>query len=137
MVPQPVTTPSPGMMVSAMPKSVARWVTNMSYSSKLPGSSSTSSRSRAVSLPLPCCASMRRCPPPSRAWARLSSSSAMIFCMGALSFGRKLARALTRSKTTKSVSANLELAVNVKLWICDAGSEGLCRGPAAGTARSA
>ena len=37
MVPQPVTTPSPGMMVSSMPKSTARWVTNMSYSSKAAG----------------------------------------------------------------------------------------------------
>jgi hypothetical protein len=33
-VPQPVTTPSPGAWFS-MPKSVQRWVTNMSYSSKL------------------------------------------------------------------------------------------------------
>ena len=29
---------------------------------------------RAVNLPFACCESMRRCPPPRRAWARLSSS---------------------------------------------------------------
>ncbi len=58
----------------AMPKSVQRWATNMSNSSKLPSSSSTSSRSRAVSLPLACCASIRCWPPPSRASARRVSS---------------------------------------------------------------
>ena len=35
-VPQPVTTPSPASFVSAMPNSVARWVTNMSHSSNEP-----------------------------------------------------------------------------------------------------
>jgi hypothetical protein len=53
-----------------MPKSVQRWATNMSYSSKEPSSSSSSIRSRAVSLPLACWLSMRFCPPPSRASAR-------------------------------------------------------------------
>ena len=55
----------------------SRWLrcaTNMSNSSKLPSSSSTSSRSRAVSLPLACCAAIRAAPPPSRASARRASS---------------------------------------------------------------
>jgi XRE family transcriptional regulator, fatty acid utilization regulator len=45
-----------------MPKSTQLCSTYMSSSSKLPSSSSTSSRSRAVSLPLACCASIRFCP---------------------------------------------------------------------------
>jgi hypothetical protein len=51
-VPDPVTTPSPGTFCSAMPKSVALCSTNMSYSSKLSESSSTVSRSRACQPPL-------------------------------------------------------------------------------------
>jgi hypothetical protein len=66
-VPEPVTTPSPGIFCSAIPKSAQLCSTNMSYSSKLPGSSRTDSRSRAVSRPLACCAAMRFSPPPSRA----------------------------------------------------------------------
>ena len=31
-LPHPVITPSPGIFLSAMPKSVARWVTNLSSS---------------------------------------------------------------------------------------------------------
>src|SRR3546814_3238792 len=38
----------------------------------------TSSRSRAVSLPLACCASMRFCPPPSAAAARRRSISVIL-----------------------------------------------------------
>ena len=60
-VPQPVTTPSPGILVFSMPKSVERCSTNMSNSSNEPLSSSSSMRSRAVSLPRLCCASMRAC----------------------------------------------------------------------------
>src|SRR6185312_9766023 len=81
MVPQPVTTPSPGITILPISKSVARWVTNMSYSSNESGSSNTSRRSRAVSLPFLCCASIRCWPPPRRAAARRSSSAGMIFCM--------------------------------------------------------
>ena len=73
-----VTTPSPGCLVSSIPKSVQRCCTNMSNSSKLPSSSSSSMRSRAVSLPLACCASIRFCPPPSRAAARRFSISAIL-----------------------------------------------------------
>ena len=73
-VPQPVTTPSPRGLDFAIPKSTQRWVTNMSYSSKLPSSSNSSIRSRAVSLPLACCASIRACPPPRRASSRRCSS---------------------------------------------------------------
>ena len=40
MVPQPVTTPSPGTLVFSMPKSVQRCSTYMSNSSKEPSSSS-------------------------------------------------------------------------------------------------
>ena len=74
-VPQPVTTPSPGIFGAlSMPKSVARCSTNMSNSSNESLSISSSTRSRAVSLPRPCCALMRCCPPPSRALARRTSS---------------------------------------------------------------
>src|SRR5829696_2626951 len=73
-VPQPVTTPSPGIFERSMPKSVARCWTNMSSSSKEPWSMRSSMRSRAVSLPRACCAAMRFSPPPSRASLRRSSS---------------------------------------------------------------
>jgi hypothetical protein len=69
---------------ASMPKSVQRWATNMSNSSNAPSSSSSSIRSRAVSLPLACCASMRRSPPPARAVSRRASSSARMSFMGAL-----------------------------------------------------
>src|ERR687888_1350534 len=42
------------MRRSAMPKALARWVASMSVSTKEPGSSSASTRSRAVSLPFSC-----------------------------------------------------------------------------------
>jgi glycosyltransferase involved in cell wall biosynthesis len=61
-VPEPVTTPSPGIFCSSIPKSVQLCSTYMSSSSKLPSSSRMSSRSRAVSLPLACCASIRFSP---------------------------------------------------------------------------
>ena len=66
-VPEPVTTPSPGIRCSAMPKSLQRCSTNMSISSNEPGSRSSSRRSRADSLPRLCCAAIRRAPPPIRA----------------------------------------------------------------------
>ena len=78
MVPQPVTTPSPSGCEASMPKLVQRCCTNMSYSSKLPGSSSISRRSRAVFLPLACCASMRFSPPPRRALARRWTSFSIL-----------------------------------------------------------
>ena len=53
-VPWPVTTPSPQGRLSSRPKPWARWRVNMSSSVKLPGSSSRSMRSRAVSLPRAC-----------------------------------------------------------------------------------
>ena len=46
-------------VISASPNSRARWVTNASSSTNDPGSSSRSSRSRAVSLPQACCRSIR------------------------------------------------------------------------------
>src|SRR5271165_1553213 len=81
-VPQPVTTPSPGTLVFSMPNSVERCSTNMSNSSKLPLSSRSSMRSRAVSLPRACCASMRLSPPPSFAPARRSSRVSRICFIG-------------------------------------------------------
>src|SRR6185437_8260891 len=81
-VPQPVTTPSPGKRFLSVSKSVLRCSTNMSNSSKEFGSSSRSMRSRAVSLPRACCASMRALPPPRRALARRSSSSWTTCFMG-------------------------------------------------------
>src|ERR1700682_5327728 len=67
-------TPSPSIVFSLMPKSSARWVLNLSSSMKLPGSSKSSMRSRAVSLPSWCCLSMRSCPPPSSACASREAS---------------------------------------------------------------
>src|SRR5262252_3048607 len=85
-VPQPVMTPSPGMRAClSMPKSTQRCSTNMSNSSNEPLSIRSSMRSRAVSLPRLCCASMRGSPPPSRAWPRrVSSFSRMSFMQIAL-----------------------------------------------------
>ena len=77
-VPQPVTTPSPSKCCWSMPKFVQRCWTNISYSSKLPSSRRSAIRSRAVSLPLACWASMRFSPPPSRAFARRSTSFWML-----------------------------------------------------------
>ena len=51
-----------------------RAVTNASSSTNEPGSSSRSSRSRAVSLPRACCWSIRAWPPPSRDRARIVRS---------------------------------------------------------------
>ncbi len=74
MRPEPVTTPSPGMRCSAMPKSWVWWTTKRSSSRKEPGSSRSSSRSRAVFLPALCWRRMRSSPPPSSA-ARLRRRS--------------------------------------------------------------
>jgi hypothetical protein len=60
----PVTTPSPLKLLLSMPKSLQRCSTNVPLSKKLPGSSSTDSRSRAVSFPFLCCTWMRFSPPP-------------------------------------------------------------------------
>ena len=73
-VPEPVTTPSPRYCFFSIPKLVQRWSLNMSYSSKLPSSSSISMRSRAVYLPRACCFSMAFSPPPMRAFSRFSIS---------------------------------------------------------------
>src|ERR1700733_3257582 len=81
-VPQPVTTPSPGTLVFSIPNSTERCSTNMSNSSNEPLSSNSSMRSRAVSLPRACCASMRFSPPPSLAPARRSSRVSRMSFMG-------------------------------------------------------
>src|SRR5882724_9699155 len=62
-VPQPVTTPSPGTFVLSMPNSVERCSTNMSNSSKLPLSSRSSMRSRAVPQGYPGYLSYQHFPP--------------------------------------------------------------------------
>src|ERR1700704_119370 len=80
-VPQPVMTPSPGTLVFSMPNSTERCSTNMSSSSNEPLSSRSSMRSRAVSLPRACCASIRFSPPPSLAPARRSSRVSRISFM--------------------------------------------------------
>ena len=79
-VPIPVTTPSPSNFVFSIPKLLHRCWTNMSNSSKLPSSRSIAILSRAVNLPLSCCASMRFCPPPMRAETRRSTSSLIFSC---------------------------------------------------------
>lgn len=87
--PNPRTTPSPGTCSLSMPKSVQRWVLNMSYSRKDPGSSSTSSRSLADSFPLACCRARRFSPPPSNARFLVSSkrSRKIRFTSGTLTAG--------------------------------------------------
>src|SRR5262249_28535686 len=88
-VPHPVTTPSPGILALwSMPKSTQRCSTNMSNSSNEPLSIRTSMRSRAVSLPRLCCASMRALPPPSRAWSRRASSFSRMSFMAFAPGGR-------------------------------------------------
>src|SRR5436190_5807341 len=77
--PWPVTTPSPGNFCSSIPKSVERWTTNLSNSSKLPSSRKKSIRSRAVILPAARCFSTRAEPPPSSAAAERSLSSSILF----------------------------------------------------------
>jgi len=52
--PRPETTPSPGNVFASMPKSRQRWTLNGSISSNESGSTSSSIRSRAVSLPRSC-----------------------------------------------------------------------------------
>ena len=74
--PSPVTTPSPRILFLSMSKSVQRCVTKRSSSTNDPGSSSRSTRSRAVSLPASCCFAMRAAPPPSSARRFISSSRA-------------------------------------------------------------
>lgn len=87
--PNPPTTPSPGACSLSMPKSVQRWVLNMSYSRKDPGSSNTSSRSLADSLPLACCRAKRFSPPPANASFLVSSkrSRKTRFTSGTLTAG--------------------------------------------------
>ena len=70
-----------GTFLSAMPKSMQRCSTNISHSSKLSSSSSSSMRSRAVSLPRLCWASIRCLAAAQCCRLRFSSSSSMISCM--------------------------------------------------------
>src|ERR1700761_9145766 len=97
-----------------MPKSTERCSTNMSYSSKEPGSSSASMRSRAVSLPLPCWASMRRWPPPNRAAARRRSSSFNMSCIHELRLRALLLAAFVLSKELLLVSLHFAHALQIE-----------------------
>ena len=99
-VPWPVTTPSPAGRLSCIPKSTQRCVFSMSNSRNEPSSRRSASRSRAVSFPLPCCLSIRACPPPSSADASRSSSRART--LSALSCARGF-----RSSSPPSASAVL------------------------------
>ena len=79
MSPWPVTTASPQGLFFSMSNSAVRWRTKVSSSWKLPSSSSFSTRSRAVSLPLACCFSSAwglvwaACSRSSWSWASFSS----------------------------------------------------------------
>src|SRR2546427_12631638 len=83
-VPWPVTTPSPRIRFASIPNSVLRCSTKASVSTKLPESSRSSTRSRAVSFPFACCAWIRSLPPPclARAFRRRSSSTRSSPTMG-------------------------------------------------------
>src|SRR6266516_5141450 len=103
--PYPVTTPSPRYFSSASPKSTERCVTKRSSSTKVLGSSSASSRSRAVSFPFSCWTRMRSSPPPSSASAR--------FCWSSSSFSRmdmvknlddEVARGIGRRRVAEALS---------------------------------
>src|SRR5687767_7902520 len=67
------------MRSRCMPKSWQRCTTSGSTSTKEPGSSSRSTRSCAVSLPVECWRSMRSAPPPLRDAARRRSRSSNLF----------------------------------------------------------
>ena len=71
-VPWPVTTASPSGRFFCISKSVVRWRTNVSSSWNEPGSSSFSTRSRAVYLPFSCCFATAASEP---AWTASSRSS--------------------------------------------------------------
>src|SRR5213078_2134119 len=75
--PDPVTTPSPSTFWFCMSKSWLWCTTNLSISVKEPGSSRSSSRSRAVFFPALCCRRTRSSSPASSAstWRRRSSSN--------------------------------------------------------------
>src|SRR3989449_6153484 len=83
-VPWPVTTPSPRTRFASIPNSVVRCSTKASVSTKLPESSRSSTRSRAVIFPFACCAWIRSLPPPclARAFLRRSSSTRSSPTMG-------------------------------------------------------
>ena len=100
-----------------MPKSTQLCSTYMSTSSKLPGSSSTDKRSRAVSRPLACCAAMRLGPPPCRAASRRASSSSIVVAMhaspvDAFPFGRRDARGQHRGRWTVSRRSGFDTSEN-------------------------
>src|SRR5438128_6826963 len=76
--PWPATTPSPGTTCSAMPKSRQRCVTNLSISSKVPGSNRRAMRSRAVSLPDSRWRRSRSSPPPSSARRSRSAKTSSV-----------------------------------------------------------
>ena len=124
-MPWPVTTPSPGIFCSSMPKSCERCSTNMSHSSKEPGSNSSSRRSRAVSLPLACCCAMRRSPPPARAAARFSSSCRRMSFMAAgdIISGLRAPASCAASRARKrALARDVVAAAAARRCVCSASS---------------
>src|ERR1041385_9110176 len=81
-----------------MPKSVQRWVTSLSVSSKLPSSSMNSMRSRADIFPALCCFSRRSAPPPSSARESRFLSSAS-FCSRSMARDYRTRKASTTKDT--------------------------------------
>src|SRR5580704_14117503 len=80
-----------------MPKSLQRWVTSLSVSSKVASSSRNSIRSRADILPSLCWRSRRLAPPPSSAsWLRFLSSATFCSRSMAANYSGMLARATVR-----------------------------------------
>ena len=73
-VPQPVTTPSVSGRFASIPNPWARWRASMSSSTNESGSSRSSIRSRAVSLPRSCCRSTAAALPACSACSRSSAS---------------------------------------------------------------
>src|ERR1035437_2700437 len=77
----PVTTPSAGMTAVSIPNNVVRCWASIPLSSKLSGSTSSATRSRAVSLPAACCLAWRFSPPPAMTSSRRVRSSTIRSCM--------------------------------------------------------
>src|SRR5215218_6252665 len=119
-VPWPVTTASPQGRFFCMSKSAVRWRTKVSSSWKLPGSSSFSTRSRAVILPRACCFSSAcgfvciACSRSSWSWASFSSYVSGDFWRigrGIVPARRSRARLAAREGAVVRLAERLERAV--------------------------
>ena len=76
--PRPVTAPSAGKSLSAMPKNLPLCLANNPASWKESRSSNRVTRSRAVSFPLLCCFAARSSPPPSFSRSRICPRSEIL-----------------------------------------------------------